>query len=70
MITISLKCIITMDMATYMERLQLYFECNGAEEAKKVSVMLTVIGNSTIHNLVAPAKPKDKTFDVSCWIFF
>lgn len=49
----------------YLERLQLYFEANGVEDNKKVSVLLTVIGPktySTLRSLLAPTLPRDKSF--------
>lgn len=54
------------DIASYLERLQLYFDANAVEEAKKVSVLLTVIGvkaYGTLRSLLAPTKPKDKSFN-------
>ena len=49
----------------YLERVQLYFEANGIKEEKQVAVLLTVIGSATyalLSSLLAPAKPRDKTF--------
>jgi len=54
------------DIASYLERLQLYFEANEVAEEKRVSVLLTIIRGPvycTLRNLVAPVKPKGKTFN-------
>jgi len=32
------------EVLTYLERIQLYFEANRVEDAKKVAVLLTVTG--------------------------
>ncbi len=51
----------------YVERLEHFFAANGiTENEKKRSVFLSVIGPSSyklLRNLVAPAKPGEKTFD-------
>ena len=51
----------------YVERLEHFFAANGIEDAnKKRSVFLSVIGPSSyklLRNLVAPAKPGEKTLD-------
>ena len=56
----------TDSVAAYVERAQLYFEANEIGEAKRVAVFLTAVGGKTyalLRNLLAPALPKDKTFD-------
>ena len=56
----------TESISAYLERLQMFFEANDIAAEKKVSVLLTVIGKqnfSLLRNLVAPATPKDKSFD-------
>ena len=50
---------------TYLERVQLFFNANGVEEAKQVAVLLTVIGSNTyklLSSLLAPTKPWEKSF--------
>lgn len=52
---------------SYVERLEQYFEVNNITESKKVPALLTLLGGKTyglLRNLTAPAKPKEKTFDV------
>ena len=55
------------DWTSYTERLSLYFAANDVTEAgKQRAILLSVCGAPTyklIQNLVAPAKPTDKTFD-------
>jgi poly(3-hydroxybutyrate) depolymerase len=54
------------DWKAYAERLELFFVANGIEDAdKRRTTLLTVCGPSTyalIRDLLAPAKPTDKTF--------
>ena len=53
-------------ITTYLEGLQLYFVANGVEEARRVPVLLTLIGAKvygTLRRLLAPALPQDKDFD-------
>ena len=53
------------NMSTYLERLELYFDANAVEPARKVSVLLTVIGArvyDTLCSLLAPGKLQDKSF--------
>ena len=55
----------TDDWEAYTERLDLYFTANAVEDDRKVAVFLTVAGPKTytlVRNLVAPAKPADKTY--------
>ena len=52
-------------ISAYLECLQLYFEANDVANAKKVSVLLTVIGPKVytlLRGLLAPALPKEKTY--------
>ena len=55
------------DWMAYSERLEEYFMANDIESAdKKKAILLSVVGAETyqlIRSLVAPAKPKEKTFD-------
>ena len=54
----------TESISAYLERLQLYFESNDIANAKKVSVLLTVIGPKVyglLRGLMAPALPKEKS---------
>ena len=54
------------NITAYLERLQLYFECNGVEEAKRVPALLTLVGAKvygTLRSLVAPNLPKEKDYD-------
>ncbi len=54
------------NISTYLERVELYFEANSVNDEKKVSVLFTVIGPKNygiiIRSLVAPDRPKDKTY--------
>ena len=52
----------------YLERIDLYFKANFDEmsDAKKVSIFLSVLGGKTysiLRDLLAPAKPREKSFD-------
>ena len=51
----------------YTERTEQFFVANRiTNDAKKVAVLLTVIGGKAyalLQNLVAPAKPAEKSFD-------
>ena len=53
-------------VATYLERMELFFVANNIKEAEKqVTVFLSVVGANTytlLRGLVAPEKPKDKSF--------
>ena len=54
------------NITAYLERLQLYFECNGVEEAKRVPALLTLVGAKvygTLRSLVTPNLPKEKDYD-------
>ena len=51
-------------VTAYLERFKLYVEVNDIEDAKKVPILLTVMGAkhySLIQGLVAPALPREKT---------
>ena len=51
--------------SAYVERAHLFLEVNDIGEDKRVAVLLSAIGSKTyglLRNLVAPAKPKDKSF--------
>ena len=53
-------------IASYLERMQLYFEANSVADDRKVAVLLTVIGikiYETLRSLLAPEWPRDKTYD-------
>ena len=56
----------TDDWTQYVERLNYYFVANGIDDAtKRRAILLSVVGASTyrlIRNLVAPAKPDEKTY--------
>lgn len=54
------------DVTTYIERVEQLFLCNEVEESKKVCLFLTLIGGeaySILKDLVAPALPKDKSYE-------
>ena len=54
------------DWTSYIERLEQYFAANDIADEKRRAILLTVSGPSTykvIRNLVAPAKPTDKSFE-------
>lgn len=53
------------NISTYLERAKLYFDANAVGDAKKVSVLLTVIepkNYSLLQSLTAPALPREKSF--------
>ena len=53
-------------LTTYVERVKLFIEANGIEDARKVAVLLSVIGGKTyalLRNLLSPTDPKTKSFD-------
>ena len=53
-------------VSTYLERLQMFIVANNIADDKKVPVLLSVVGGKTyalLNSLLAPEKPKDKTFD-------
>lgn len=50
---------------SYVERFELFVECNGISDAKKVSTLLTVVGKKTynlLRDLCTPDKPNAKSF--------
>ena len=55
------------DWVLYTERLEQFFVANGiTDDAKKVAVLLTVIGGKAyalLRNLLAPTKPAGKSFE-------
>ena len=56
----------TDSLMAYVERVKLFIQANSIEDARKVPVLLSVIGGKTydlLRNLLSPADPKDKTFD-------
>ena len=53
--------------ATYGERIFLFFEANGIEEAKRVPIFLSIIGTKSyalLRDLLLPDKPRDKDLEV------
>ena len=54
---------------SYAARLDQFIAANGIEDPRKVATLLTVIGSPTfklLQNLLAPAKPADKTYKELC----
>ena len=52
--------------SSYIERFELFVECNGIEQNKKVSTFLTVVGVKTyslLRDLCTPDKPSTKSFN-------
>ncbi|XP_046671149.1 uncharacterized protein K02A2.6-like [Homalodisca vitripennis] len=52
--------------SSYIERFELFIECNNIKEEKKVSTLLTVAGVKTyslLRDLCTPNKPSTKSFD-------
>lgn len=55
------------DIASYIERVELYLAANYVEKYHKVSKFLSLIGMDTygvLRNLLAPDRPKHKYFEV------
>ena len=53
-------------LSVYLERVDLFFAANNVPDENKVPLFLTVIratAYSVLHNLVAPASPKSKSFE-------
>ena len=53
-------------ISVYFERVQMFFVAKGIEEDKQVPVFLSVLGAKVyalLRDLLAPAKPSDKSFD-------
>ena len=54
------------DIASYIERVELYFAANYAEADYEIATFLALIGadaHGVLRNLLAPELPKDKSFD-------
>ena len=50
----------------YLERIDIYFRANKISDKKKVSIFLSMLGGKTysvLRDLLAPAKPREKSFD-------
>ena len=53
-------------ITAYLERLKAYFDANYVPSAKRVAVLLSVIGPKTyavLRSLTAPESPQSKTLD-------
>ena len=53
-------------LSVYLKRVDLFFAANNVPNENKVPLFLTVIGAtaySVLHNRVAPASPKSKSFE-------
>ena len=53
-------------ITAYIERAALYLDANNVPEDRRPATLLSALGKSNyqiLRNLVAPAKPKDKTLD-------
>ena len=53
------------NIASYNERVELYFVANYVEADYEVATLLALIGavtNGVLRNLLAPERPKDKAF--------
>lgn len=53
--------------SAYLERIELYFEANGIEDAKQVPVFLSLLDAKTyslLRTLVAPEAPRGKSFKI------
>ena len=51
-------------IVVYLERMQMFFEVNNVEDAKRVPVLLTAIGAknySLLCDLVSPATPRSRS---------
>ena len=49
-----------------MEQIDIYFRANNIADEKKVSIFLRVLGGKTysvLRDLLAPVKPREKSFD-------
>ena len=56
----------TDDWSAYVERLDSFFLANEIKDEKKVALLVTVLGTksySLLRNIIAPAKPVDKTYE-------
>lgn len=57
------------DWNVYQERLEQFFEVNDIPDAKRVALLISVIGGEsykTVRDLCHPVLPKNKTFDELC----
>ena len=53
-------------LTAYVERVKLFCTTNDIASQKKVPVVLSAVGGTTygvLRNLLAPTRPKDKSFD-------
>ena len=60
------------DTASYLEKVELFFEANNIAEEKKVAVFLTAAGQKTYEILrhhSAPKLPREKSFDEIVTLF-
>ena len=60
------------DTASYLEKVELFFEANNIAEEKKVAVFLTAAGQKTYEILrhhSAPKLPREKSFDEIATLF-
>ena len=54
------------DFESYLERFEFWLEANNIDEAKKAATFLAAVGPKPykfLKNLIAAAKPRDKTYD-------
>ena len=49
-------------MAAYIERATKFLDANNIPQYKRATTLLSAIGKSTFHNLLAPAKSHDQSF--------
>ena len=60
------------DAASYLEKVELFFEANNIAEEKKVPLFLTAVGQKTykiLHHHSAPKLPRKKSFDEIATLF-
>ena len=50
------------NIASYLERVQLYFEVNSIGEDRRVPILIGAETYETLRSLLAPALPREKTF--------
>lgn len=53
------------DFDTYVDRVELFFEANSIDDAKKVATFLSIVGAQVyglVQNLTSPKKPKECTY--------
>ena len=61
----------TEEIASYLERVEVFIAANGVADEKQAAVFLSVVGARTfalIRELVSPAKPSAKTFQELCYV--